>query len=176
MSDVHHKRVRPMKAVAVAKESALPAPPAARSLPESCPLREPAAMAAFRAAVKSGSELSLHSQRFLAAKTPKEVGAWFGALMEHSRTVFQPWSMELLFVAGVLGEVRFSQLEQILGASSRTLSNKLRALVAAGLLERRVEGGPPVRISYRLTKTGRATVAVSSPLFAHLNLMALGLA
>lgn len=159
-----------------ARSSAVLAAPAARSLPPSCPLREPAAMAAFRQAVKSGSELSLHSQRFLAAKKPEELGAWFGALMEHSRTVFQPWSMELLFVAGVLGEVRFSQLEGILGASSRTLSNKLRALVKAGLLERRVEAGPPVKVSYRLTKTGRATAAVSSPLFAHLNLVALGLA
>ena len=179
MSDVHHKGVRPMKAVAVAKESARPtgqAPPAARSLPESCPLRQPEAMAAYRSAVKAGSELSLHSQRFLAAKPPDEIGAWFGALMEHSRAVFQPWSMELLFVTGVLGEVRFGQLEGILGASSRTLSNKLRTLVKAGLLERRVEPGPPVRITYRLSKAGRATVALSSPLFAHLNLAALGLA
>lgn len=168
-----------MDAATVPRESAraaMRAPPAARSLPPSCPLREPEAMAAFRQAVRSGSELSLHSQRFLAAKGPKEVGAWFGALMEHSRTVFQPWSMEVLFVAGVLGEVRFSQLEEILGASSRTLSNKLRTLTKAGLLERRVEPGPPVRVTYRLTKPGRATVAVASPLFSHLNLMALGLA
>lgn len=133
-------------------------------------------MAAFRQAIQAGSELSVHSQRFLAAKSPKDMGQWFGALMEHSRIVFQPWSMEILFVAGVLGEVRFSQLEDVLGASSRTLSNKLRTLVKAGLLDRRVEPGPPVRIAYRLTKTGRATVAVSSPLFAHLNLVALDLA
>jgi DNA-binding HxlR family transcriptional regulator len=166
-----------MATATVARESAstILAPPAARSLPASCPLREPDAMAAFRQAVRSGSELSLHSQRFLAAKSPKEMGAWFGALMEHSRTVFQPWSMEILFVAGVLGDVRFSQLEDVLGASSRTLSNKLRTLVKAGLLERRVEEGPPVRVAYRLSKSGRATVAVSSPLFAHLNLTALGL-
>lgn len=171
-----------MGTVAVAKESApgraaiVPAPPAARSLPASCPLREPDAMAAYKQAVRAGSELSLHSQRFLAAKRPDELGKWFGALMEHSRVVFQPWSMELLFVAGVLGEVRFGQLEGILGASSRTLSNKLRTLVKAGLLERRVEPGPPVRITYRLTKTGRTAVAISSPLFAHLNLVAIGLA
>lgn len=179
-----------MATATVAKESALtgkppvvsrlalavPAPPSARSLPASCPLREPEAMAAFRQAVRAGSELSIHSQRFLAAKQPKELGVWFGSLMEHSRVVFQPWSMELLFVAGVLGEVRFSQLEEILGASSRTLSNKLRSLTKAGLLERTVEPGPPVRISYKLTKTGRTTVAISSPLFAHLNLVALRLA
>jgi len=176
MSYVHHKGVRAMKAVAVAKESALPAPPAARSLPESCPLRDPAAMASYRGAVKAGSDLSLHTQRFLSGMSPKEMGAWFGTLMERSRDVFQPWSMELLFVAGVLGEVRFSQLEGILGASSRTLSNKLRTLTKAGLLQRTVEPGPPVRITYRLSKAGRATVAVASPLFSHLNLASLGLA
>ncbi len=181
MSNAQHKPPPTMAAAAVPKESASPTasailvPPAMRSLPASCPLREPEAMAAFKQAVRSGSELSLHSQRFLASKSPKEIGAWFGALMEHSRVVFQPWSMELLFVAGVLGEVRFSQLEDVLGASSRTLSNKLRSLAKAGLLDRRVEPGPPVRISYRLTKAGRSTVAVASPLFSHLNLMALGL-
>jgi DNA-binding HxlR family transcriptional regulator len=131
-------------------------------------------MAAFRAAIRSGSELSLHTQRFLAAKGPDEMGRWLRELMGASRIVFQPWSMETLFVTGVLGEVRFSELEDILGASSRTLTNKLRALTSAGLLERRVAGGPPTRISYRLTKQGRATAAAASPLFAHLNLMALG--
>jgi DNA-binding HxlR family transcriptional regulator len=133
-------------------------------------------MAAYKQAVRAGSELSLQSQRFLLAKGPDAMGQWIGRLMELSRDVFQPWTMEMLFVTGVLGEVRFSQLEQMLGASSRTLSTKLRTLVKAGMLERRVEPGPPVRITYVLTKSGRATVAVSSPLFAHLNLAQLGLA
>lgn len=192
MSVVHHKGPRPMGTVAVAKESpsSRPAPAAkaavlaplaskhlaSKSLPASCPLREPEAMAAFKQAVRAGSELSIHSQRFLAARSPKEMAEWLGRLMEISRDVFQPWSMEILFVTGVQGEVRFSQLEELLGASSRTLSNKLRTLVKAGLLERKVEPGPPVRITYQLTKSGRATVALSSPLFAHLNLASLGLA
>ncbi len=129
-------------------------------------------MGAYRRAVKAGSELSLASQAFLAKKKPGELGEWFTALMRHSRTVFQPWSMEIIFVTGVLGHVRFSQLEDLLGTSSRTLSNKLRSLAAAGLLQRHVEGGPPLRTTYTLTKQGRATAALSSPLFAHLNLVA----
>jgi DNA-binding HxlR family transcriptional regulator len=168
-----------MGTVAVAKESpkvVLAAAPSPRSLPASCPLREPEAMAAYKQAVRAGSELSLHSQRFLAARSPKEMAEWLGRLMEVSRDVFQPWSMEILFVTGVQGEVRFGQLEELLGASSRTLSNKLRTLVKAGLLARKVEPGPPVRITYSLTKSGRAAVALSSPLFAHLNLASLGLA
>src|SRR5687768_8389958 len=107
MSVVHHKPPRPMGTAAVAKESPLArpaggvaalAPPALRSLPASCPLREPEAMAAYKRAVRAGSELSLHSQRFLAARTPKEMAEWLGRLMEVSRDVFQPWSMEILFV------------------------------------------------------------------------------
>jgi DNA-binding HxlR family transcriptional regulator len=182
MSVVHHKAPRPMGTVTVAKESASPKATAvvgrlaAGSLPASCPLREPEAMAAYKQAVRAGSELSIHSQRFLAARTPKEMGDWLARLMDVSRDVFQPWSMEILFVIGVLGQVRFGQLEDLLGASSRTLSNKLRTLAKAGLLERKVEPGPPVRISYSLTKSGGATGALSSPLFAHLNLAALGLA
>ncbi len=154
-----------MPAVTVRRESALPA---------SCPLREPDAMAAFRAAIRHGSDLSLQTRTFLAAKSQPEMGEWIRDVMEQSRVVFQPWSMETLFVTGVLGEVRFSELEAILGASSRTLTNKLRALTAAGLLERHVAPGPPTRISYHLTKHGRATVAAASALFAHLNLAALG--
>ena len=153
---------------------AVPAPPASRSLPAHCPLREPEAMESFKKAVRAGSELSLHSQRFLLARGPDGVGTFLRRLMEVSGDVFQPWSMEILFLTGIQGEVRFSQLEETLGASSRTLSTKLRSLVKAGLLERRVEPGPPVRITYVLTKAGRATVAVSSPLFAHLNLVSLG--
>lgn len=180
MSEAQHKPPRTMTAAPAAKESARPAaaivlaPPASKALPASCPLREPGAMDSYRQAIRAGSELSLHSQRFLAARSPEELGKWFTALMEHSKVVFQPWSMEILFVAGVLGEVRFGQLETILGASSRTLSNKLRTLTTAGLLVRRVEPGPPLRTAYALSKTGRATVAVSSPLFAHLNLVAVG--
>src|SRR5688572_9378668 len=104
MSVAHHKGPRPMGTVTVAKESALrpkpvqPSkaekvelrpPPASRSLPASCPLREPEAMAAYKQAVRAGSELSIHSQRFLVARSPKEMGEWLSRLMEISRDVFQ---------------------------------------------------------------------------------------
>lgn len=165
MSNGKYKRMRPMPTATVLRESALPV---------SCPLREPDAMRAYRAAIKAGSELSMHSKQFLAPKGQGELGQWIRGLLAQSRVVFQPWSMEILFVAGVLDTVRFSTLEQVLGTSSKTIANKLRGLVKAGLLERRVEAGPPTLVTYRLTKHGRATAAVSSALFAHLNLAALG--
>jgi len=186
MSNTQYKHKPSMDAATVRRESAKPAERPERAkpgrpadssaveLPASCPLREAPAMASFRAAIRSGSELSLHTQRFLSNKGPDEMGKWIRDLMRESRIVFQPWSMEILFVTGVQGEVRFSTLETMLGASSRTLTNKLRALTSAGLLERLVVEGPPTRITYRLTKHGRATAAAASALFAHLNLAALG--
>lgn len=127
-------------------------------------------MRAFREALHAGSDLSLHSRAFLAAKPAKAMGAWLLDLRRQGRVVFQPWSMEVLFVAGVRGIVRFGDVEETLGASSRTVASRLKALCAAGLLVRTIEPGPPVRVGYSLSKHGRATVAAASPLFAHLNL------
>ncbi|MCA1819711.1 MAG: winged helix-turn-helix transcriptional regulator [Halobacteriales archaeon] len=154
-----------MATAAVVRESALP---------EHCPLRDPAAMAAFRDALRSGSRLSLRTQAFLVAKGRKDTGRWMRECLRQSQLLFRPWSMEILMLTGVFGAVRFHQLEETLGMSSRTLSNKLRALTTAGLLERTVDPGPPLRTSYALSRHGRATAAAASPLLAHLNLAAIG--
>lgn len=42
------------------------------------------------------------------------------------------------------------------GVSDRLLSQRLRELEAAGLVERSVQEGPPARVSYALTEAGRA--------------------
>ena len=160
----HHKRPVARTEAALIRES---------GLPEHCPLRDPATMAVFRDAMKAGSDLSLRTRGFLQARTQQDVAAWLGELLVHSRTVFQPWSMEILLLAGALGDVRFSQLQELLGASSRTLSSKLQALTKAGLLDRAVQPGPPLRTQYRLTRSGRAVAAAASPLLAHLHLAAL---
>lgn len=144
-------------------------------LPASCPLRRPDAMNAFAKAIRAGSILSLETQNFLLEQPESARVAWLGQLMESSRNVFQPWSMEILFATGVQSQVRFGQLQELLGISSRTLSQKLRGLTDASLLARHVEPGPPTRVHYELTKQGRATVAAASPLFAQLNLASLGL-
>ena len=41
------------------------------------------------------------------------------------------------------------------GMSDRLLSQRLRELEAAGIVERRVHQGPPARVSYSLTDVGR---------------------
>jgi DNA-binding HxlR family transcriptional regulator len=55
------------------------------------------------------------------------------------------------------GPARFNQLLMgIPGISDRVLTERLRELEMEGLVERLVDPGPPVRVSYRLTPRGRA--------------------
>jgi DNA-binding HxlR family transcriptional regulator len=55
------------------------------------------------------------------------------------------------------GPARFNQLlAGIPGISDRVLTERLRELETEGVVERLVDPGPPVRVSYRLTARGRA--------------------
>ena len=55
------------------------------------------------------------------------------------------------------GPARFNQLlGGIPGISDRVLTERLRELESARVVERLVDPGPPVRVSYRLTARGRA--------------------
>jgi DNA-binding HxlR family transcriptional regulator len=57
----------------------------------------------------------------------------------------------------LLGPARFNQLlAGIPGISDRVLTERLRELETEGIVERLVDPGPPVRVSYRLTSRGRA--------------------
>jgi DNA-binding HxlR family transcriptional regulator len=53
------------------------------------------------------------------------------------------------------GSCRFGELSQAVpGMSDRLLSQRLRELESEGLVERSVEAGAPVRVSYSLTAKG----------------------
>ncbi|MGB0652694.1 MAG: winged helix-turn-helix transcriptional regulator [Thermoplasmatota archaeon] len=140
---------------------------------EDCPLLDAATEASYQDALAASNTFSLAVLEFLQAKDEGEQAAWIATSVEASRVLFQPWTMEVLYVVATTGRARFTQLHNLLGMSTRTLSNKLKALRAAGLLEREVFDEQPVRIEYYLTRSGRATAALASPLFAHLNLQAL---
>jgi len=53
-------------------------------------------------------------------------------------------------------ELRFNELKEVTGASSRTLSQSLDALTEAGLVEKRMEEAAPVATYYSLTEKGEA--------------------
>ena len=68
----------------------------------------------------------------------------------------RPWNGMIL---GMLqsGPLRFSQIEEGSGGlGPKTLSARLKALEARGLIRRTIETGPPVRVSYSLTARGQA--------------------
>jgi DNA-binding HxlR family transcriptional regulator len=53
--------------------------------------------------------------------------------------------------------MRFGELGKVVpGLSDRLLSQRLRELEEEGLVEREVEAGSPVRVTYSLTEVGRA--------------------
>ena len=65
------------------------------------------------------------------------------------------WSGPLI-AALMTGPGHFAQLKRAIpGISERMLSDRLGELTAAGLVRRRVQEGPPLRVSYELTDAGR---------------------
>lgn len=77
--------------------------------------------------------------------------AAFGAAMD---ILGKPWNGHLLRALEP-GPLRFSALAERIGLGDRMLSCRLKELEAAGLVDRTVEPGPPVRVSYALTPLGR---------------------
>ncbi len=64
------------------------------------------------------------------------------------------WSGAILSALGE-GPLRFGELGRAVpGLSDRLLSQRLRELEAEGLIEREVEAGSPVRVSYSLSEKG----------------------
>ncbi len=67
-----------------------------------------------------------------------------------------PWTGLVLAVLQAT-PLRFSEIEEkAAGVGSKTLSLRLKVLTKAGVIERLVDDGPPVRVQYGLTQKGRA--------------------
>jgi DNA-binding HxlR family transcriptional regulator len=68
----------------------------------------------------------------------------------------RPWCA--LILNGLQGgPYRFSEIrERARRPGDKILSGRLKELEARGLIVRRVEPGPPVRVNYELTDTGRS--------------------
>ncbi len=134
-----------------------------------CPILDGSARVQFTSATRAANDFSMAVLEFLKKKRPEERAAWLRTSVDLGRRLFEPWSLEILYVLAALDRARFSQLLGLLGLSSRTLSDKLKALCEADLVQRDVFDEHPVRIEYFLTKHGRKTASLSSVLFAHLN-------
>lgn len=135
-----------------------------------CPMMAPDSERLYQTARKAAAAHSKDIRTFLQPRDAKAQAAWLKASTVPHKTLFQPWSLEILFLTASRDQMRFSEYEDMLGISSRTLSTKLRSLTDEGFLERIVYDEQPVRIEYRCTKHGKWTAALATPLFTHLNL------
>lgn len=78
---------------------------------------------------------------------------WFQTAMD---VLSKPWNGLIMAMLQTKGRLRFSELRAGLDAmGDRMLSERLKELESRGLVSRRVEPGPPVRVAYELTEVGR---------------------
>jgi DNA-binding HxlR family transcriptional regulator len=76
------------------------------------------------------------------------------------------WAISVIW-ASLDGAARFNEFRQaVAGVPPRTLTERLRELEAAGVLERRVVPASPPYAEYRLTDRGRALAPVVQALRA----------
>lgn len=74
----------------------------------------------------------------------------------------RPWNAFLLTMLQE-GQMRFSEIAaRPNGPGDKVLASRLKELEARGLIERHVDPGPPVRVTYALTRQGRAFGDVSA--------------
>lgn len=138
-----------------------------------CPVLDGTVRKEFRNAAKAANAFSAATVTWLDERDGDLKASWLRTTILQSRQLFNPWTIEVLFLLSVLGPMRFSQLERTLEVSSRTLSDRLRSLKDAGLVTRTVHDAQPVRVEYATTTKGRKTAGLAAPLIAHLNLEAL---
>ena len=85
----------------------------------------------------------------------KKVDSQCRAFQDAIDVLGRPWNGLILNVLQP-GALRFTELrERAQGPGDKILSGRLKDLELRGLIVRRVEPGPPVRVSYELTESGR---------------------
>ena len=85
----------------------------------------------------------------------KEFDLEFERIKQLFKLISSKWTLEILYILYVRKSLSFNQIKNMLGMSSRILSNKLKFLQKEKLIERRVLENRPVKVIYRLTRNGR---------------------
>jgi DNA-binding HxlR family transcriptional regulator len=92
-----------------------------------------------------------------AAASGHELRACDAALSRAFEFLGKRWNGVLLGTL-IQGPAGFAELKRGLGISDSMLSDRLLELTRAGLVERTVNAGPPVTVSYALTDNGQAVL------------------
>ena len=91
----------------------------------------------------------------------KRVDSQCRAFQQAIEVLGRPWTALILTLLQA-GPLRFNELSaQAKGPTAKVLSTRLKDLEAKGLIDRSVDAGPPVRVTYRLTSKGRTFDAVA---------------
>ena len=86
----------------------------------------------------------------------KSVDSQCAAFQKAIDLLGKPWTALILNVLQA-GPLRFNELaERTKGPGDKILSARLKELEARQLVVRRVDSGPPVRVTYELSAQGRA--------------------
>ncbi|HEY6193729.1 MAG TPA: helix-turn-helix domain-containing protein [Candidatus Eisenbacteria bacterium] len=102
------------------------------------------------------SYFTLGSSRPTLAGMAKPVDSQCRAFQHALDVLARPWNALVLNVLQG-GPLRFSEIRvRAQGPGDKVLSGRLKELEAHGLVLRMVGAGPPVRVSYQLTESGRA--------------------
>jgi len=102
----------------------------------------------------TGTTLNLDTAKSPAAETEfTEVCPHFHAAIE---LIGKRWTGAIIWALSD-GPMRFAELKRAVpGLSDRLLSQRLRELESSGLMDRTVEDGQPVKVTYELTEKGQA--------------------
>ncbi|MBJ23889.1 MAG: hypothetical protein CMB64_04395 [Euryarchaeota archaeon] len=93
------------------------------------------------------------------------------AAVESLNILSGKWTIEIMSALYITGEKRFNDLKNLLqGISSRTLSDKLKLLIANGYVKREVSPGPPVKVRYILTEYGMNIGKLFSPIVGYIKI------
>ena len=99
----------------------------------------------------------------------RDAGDRAGELVEAQRSRERRWQLSII-CAALAGALRFNEFaDAVAGISPRMLSERLRDLEAAGLIERKVIPSSPPKVEYRLTSRGRQLGPVIDAIRAYAN-------
>ena len=119
---------------------------------------------------KNGKKIRKYLSAF-SNDEPYNVSWEVSAAVEALHIVSSRWIIEIMAAIYIAGPQRFNQLKKLLnGISSRTLSDKLRLLVAEGYVERQVIPGPPLKTIYASTEHGMKVSRMFGSLVAYLKI------
>ncbi len=86
-----------------------------------------------------------------------------------AKTVFSKWSIEILTILYGMRAAGYGDIKRKLGTiSSRVLSQKLKKLEAAELIQRSVISARPPKVMYALTEKGLTVAKLGEPVFLYI--------